>query len=467
MNMRKRKPNPESTQPIVEVDDDFECSQSLAEEVEWGEVVNQVEGLKTNDSSKDAKNRSKLNVRLDPELAPKLHKVLAESGMGSRREMEELIVAGRVSVNSEPAHLGQRVLPTDLVRVNGKMVQRKNRTKPSRVLIYHKPAGEIVSSDDPQGRPNVFEKLPRISNGKWLAIGRLDFNTEGLLVFTSNGELANRLMHPKYEVPREYAVRVLGELSEEQIELLLKGIQLEDGLAKFLTVDPAGGDGANRWYKVTLKEGRNREVRRMFEACKLTVSRLIRTRFGDIVLPASLKRGKWIEMDALEALSYIQSLGIKVDESTAESARRRDNKSGSRTSSNRRNGQPLIDPGLALSQPGQTYLTVSGATAAAALRNQNELSGAAGRTSSRTNGAARGNNGNSSNGNYAGRGLNAGAAGKPFGVANARPSRSNAGSPRRAGAPSRVSGNVAAANTSDRPQASRRRRKNAGPKADS
>lgn len=379
----------DKAQAILEIDSIPEHTDSLVDELEWGEVLNQVEGMKTGafvaGASKDAKNRSKLNVRLDPELAPKLHKLLAESGMGSRREMEELIVAGRVSVNGEPAHLGQRVLPTDLVRVNGKMIQRKNKTKPSRVLIYHKPAGEIVSNDDPQGRPSVFQKLPRISNGKWLAVGRLDFNTEGLLVFTSNGELANRLMHPKYEVSREYAVRILGELTTPQIEKLLAGVELEDGPARFLTIDEAGGDGANRWYKVTLKEGRNREVRRMFEACKLTVSRLIRTRFGDIALPPTLKRGKWIEMEALEALSYMQSLGLKVDDSTAESARRRDTHAQrGNQSGNRRHQQPLVDPGLALSQPKQTYLTVSGATAAAALRNQNELSGAARRTNVRT-----------------------------------------------------------------------------------
>jgi 23S rRNA pseudouridine2605 synthase len=262
--------NPIPEQAAVSID-------SESHDLEWGEVLDQVEGLKSEEGGGAGKNRSKLNVRLDPELAPKLHKVLADSGMGSRREMEELIVAGRVSVNAEPAHLGQRVLPTDQVRVNGKLIQRKNKSKPPRVLIYHKPAGEIVSMDDPQGRTTVFQKLPKISNGKWIAVGRLDFNTEGLLLFTSSGELANRLMHPRYEVQREYAVRILGELSEEQRQQLLTGIQLEDGPAKFLYVDAAGGEGANRWYKVGLKEGRNREVRRMFEACNLTVSRLIRT----------------------------------------------------------------------------------------------------------------------------------------------------------------------------------------------
>ena len=220
---------------------------------------------------------------------------------------------------------------------------RKNKAKPPRVLIYHKPTGEIVSMDDPQGRPTVFQRLPKISNGKWLAVGRLDFNTEGLLLFTNSGELANRLMHPRYEVQREYAVRTLGELTDEQRKQLLDGVQLEDGPAKFLYVDPAGGEGANRWYKVGLKEGRNREVRRMFEACKLTVSRLIRTRFGDILMPSTLKRGKWMEMEALEAMSYVQSLGVRVDEEARQGALRRDAKSKAGKNSKRRSQQPIID----------------------------------------------------------------------------------------------------------------------------
>jgi len=260
-NNKRKAPEQQEASDVVEQTISMDTE---SVDPEWGEVLGQFEGLQSEVLAQSGKNRSKLNVRLDPELAPKLHKVLADSGMGSRREMEELIVAGRVSVNSEPAHLGQRVLPTDQVRVNGKLIQRKNKSKPPRVMIYHKPAGEIVSMDDPQGRPTVFQRLPKISNGKWIAVGRLDFNTEGLLLFTSSGDLANRLMHPRYEVQREYAVRILGELSEEQREQLLTGINLDDGPAKFLYVDSAGGDGANRWYKVGLKEGRNREVRRMF-----------------------------------------------------------------------------------------------------------------------------------------------------------------------------------------------------------
>jgi 23S rRNA pseudouridine2605 synthase len=229
--------------------------------------------------------------------APKLHKVLAEAGLGSRRDMEELIIAGRVSVNGEPAHIGQRILPTDQVRINGKLIQRKLSKRPPRVLVYHKPAGEIVSTNDPEGRPSVFERLPNMKAGKWLAVGRLDFNTEGLLLFTTSGDLANRLMHPRYGIEREYAVRTLGELEEGMRQKLLSGVELEDGTAQFSKISDGGGEGVNRWYRVIIGEGRNREVRRMFEAIGLTVSRLIRTRYGALTLPSNLKRGRWEELD--------------------------------------------------------------------------------------------------------------------------------------------------------------------------
>src|SRR5258706_13947189 len=198
----------------------------------------------------------------------KLHKVLADAGVGSRRDMEELIIAGRISVNGEPAHIGQRVLASDQVRINGKPLNRRQSgpARPPRVLLYHKNAGEIVSQDDPERRPTVFEKLPRVGGGRWIAVGRLDFNSEGLLLFTTSGELANRLMHPRYEIEREYAVRVLGELNEEQRQRLLDGVALDDGPAPFQRLESAGGEGANRWYRVTIAEGSNREVRRMFES---------------------------------------------------------------------------------------------------------------------------------------------------------------------------------------------------------
>ncbi|MGX9218162.1 23S rRNA pseudouridine(2605) synthase RluB [Massilia varians] len=244
--------------------------------------------------------------------APKLHKVLAEAGLGSRRDMEELIVAGRVSVNGEPAHIGQRILPTDAVRINGKLIQRKvNNNKPPRVLVYHKPAGEIVSHDDPEGRPSVFDRLPNMKTGKWLAVGRLDFNTEGLLLFTTSGDLANRLMHPRYNIDREYAVRTLGELEEGMRQKLLAGVELDDGLASFSKVQDGGGEGINKWYRVVIGEGRNREVRRMFEAVGLTVSRLIRTRYGVMTLPTGLKRGRWEELQENDVRALMAAFGVE------------------------------------------------------------------------------------------------------------------------------------------------------------
>jgi len=246
-------------------------------------------------------------------IYPKLHKVLAEAGVGSRRDMEELIIAGRVSVNGEPAHIGQRVKPSDQVRVNGRPVARVHSRRPPRVILYHKPAGEIVSQDDPGRRATVFARLPKMKTGKWLSVGRLDLNTEGLLILTTSGDIANRMMHPRYGAEREYAVRVLGELGEEQRRALLTGIDLEDGKAAFGTLDFLGGEGANRWYRVTLQEGRNREVRRLFDAVGVTVSRLIRTRFGEVVLPRALRRGRWEEIDATLVTALMVQLGLLRD----------------------------------------------------------------------------------------------------------------------------------------------------------
>ncbi|WP_114636685.1 pseudouridine synthase [Polynucleobacter necessarius] len=252
----------------------------------------------------------------DDEDTVKLHKVLADVGMGSRRDMEDLIIQGRVSVNGLPAHIGQRIGPADQVRINGKPVHRKIQTKPPRVILYHKPAGEIVSQSDPEGRPTVFDRLPKPRQGRWIAVGRLDFNTEGLLLFTTSGELANRLMHPRYGVEREYAVRILGELSQENTSQLKSGITLDDGQAKFLRLAMGGGDGANRWYHVALTEGRNREVRRMFEAVGHTVSRLIRTRYGIFLLPPRLRRGKWEEVEAGGIYNLMKSAGLKVPQAS-------------------------------------------------------------------------------------------------------------------------------------------------------
>ena len=228
---------------------------------------------------------------------PKLHKVLAQAGLGSRLEMEQLILEGRISVNGEPAHIGQRIQFGDTVKINGKPIRVRIDPPPPRVIAYHKPAGEVVTHDDPQNRPTVFRRLPKLFQGKWQSVGRLDLNTEGLLLLTSSGELANRLMHPRFGLEREYAVRVLGALNNEEKKRLLDGVTLDDGLAQFGSIEAGGGEGANCWYRVTISEGRNREVRRMFEAVGHAVSRLIRIRYGAMVLPRGLKRGAFVELD--------------------------------------------------------------------------------------------------------------------------------------------------------------------------
>jgi 23S rRNA pseudouridine2605 synthase len=245
--------------------------------------------------------------------APKLHKLLAQAGMGSRLEMERLILEGRISVNNEPAHVGQRILHSDKIRVNGKLITFRIEQPPARVLAYHKPVGEVVTHDDPQNRPTVFRKLPRVSHGKWQSIGRLDLNTEGLLLFTNSGELANNLMHPRFGLEREYAVRVLGALTNEEKALLLTGVNLEDGVASFGSIDDGGGEGANCWYRVTISEGRNREVRRMFESVGHAVSRLIRIRYGAMVLPRGLRRGSWVELDQRDIQALTVAAGGVVE----------------------------------------------------------------------------------------------------------------------------------------------------------
>ncbi len=229
--------------------------------------------------------------------APKLHKVLAQSGIGSRRDMEELIADGHVMVNGEAAHVGQRVSFGDRVQVNGKPVKLRIVPPPPRIIAYHKPVGEIVTHDDPQNRPTAFRRLPRLQQGKWQSVGRLDINTEGLLLFTNSGELANQLMHPRFGVEREYAVRLLGTLTEAHKASLLEGVDVEGQKASFKSIVDGGGDGANHWYRVVITEGRNREVRKLFDTCGLTVSRLIRIRYGTVVLPFGLKRGVWVDLE--------------------------------------------------------------------------------------------------------------------------------------------------------------------------
>ncbi|MFN3628546.1 MAG: pseudouridine synthase [Casimicrobiaceae bacterium] len=253
----------------------------------------------------------------------RLHKVLAQQGLGSRRKMEAMIAAGEVEVNGQRAHIGQVVTERDRVHVKRRRIKVSLGDDNPRVLIYHKPAGEIVSRDDPEGRPSVFDRLPRPDHGKWVPVGRLDFNSEGLLLFTTYGELANRLMHPRYEVSREYSVRVLGELTPEQEDQLIDGIELEDGPARVTSLEriDADSDSANHWYKLTLQEGRNREVRRMFEHLGLTVSRLIRTRYGSVQMPSWLKRGQWKLLDEHETFALLESVGLRSRKKLEKAAR--------------------------------------------------------------------------------------------------------------------------------------------------
>lgn len=255
-------------------------------------------------------------------MSEKLQKVLASVGLGSRRQMEEMISAGRVSVNGKVAQLGDRVEVGDELRLDGRKVQfQAERDKRRRVIIYYKPEGEICSRHDPEGRPTVFDHLPTISRDRWVMVGRLDINSSGLLLFTNDGELANRLMHPSNEVQREYAARVMGEVSQQQRQALLRGVELDDGFAKFESFADLGGEGFNRWYQVVVKEGRNREVRRLFESQGLKVSRLLRTRYGVIHLPRELRTGRWLELDQLAINVLAKSVNlsskdtVKFDES--------------------------------------------------------------------------------------------------------------------------------------------------------
>jgi 23S rRNA pseudouridine2605 synthase len=229
--------------------------------------------------------------------APKLQKVLAQAGISSRRDIEQMIQSGRIAVNGNVAHVGQRVMSGDRVEIDGQPIRLRITPPSIRILVYHKPVGEVVTFYDPENRPTVFKKLPRLGHGKWQSVGRLDINTEGLLLFSTSGDLANQLMHPRFGVEREYAVRVLGSLDAEKRARLLQGIHIDGHEASFLNIEEGGGEGANRWYRVTIAEGRYREVRKLFESVGLTVSRLIRIRYGCVVLPRGLQRGVWVELN--------------------------------------------------------------------------------------------------------------------------------------------------------------------------
>lgn len=243
----------------------------------------------------------------------RLHKVLARAGFGSRRQMEEWIKEGRVSINGKIATIGESVIEKDRIRVDGKVVAKERLFfKKIRLIGYHKPVGEICTRDDPEGRRTVFESLPKLRTGRWVAVGRLDLNTSGLILFTTDGELANQLMHPSREIEREYAVRVMGEVDEAMLQRLKSGVELEDGMASFYRIEKAGeGEGKNHWYHVILREGRNREVRRLWESQELQVSRLTRVRYGTIIMPRSIRLGKIWDIDPAEAQTLADLAGIK------------------------------------------------------------------------------------------------------------------------------------------------------------
>jgi 23S rRNA pseudouridine2605 synthase len=240
----------------------------------------------------------------------KLQKILAQAGLGSRREMEKVIAEGRVTVNGKRASLGDRVVAKDTIVLDGKKVVLAEQDTAGRVLIYNKPEGEICSRHDPEGRRTVFERLPKLKQGRWIAVGRLDFNTSGLILFTTDGKLANALMHPSAAIDREYLCRVLGKVGEDMLQRLIDGVLLEDGVARFTDIVEGGGEGANHWYYVAIMEGRNREVRRLWESQEIQVSRLKRVRFGKVFLPSKLKQGQWQEMEGKEVQDLYAMAGM-------------------------------------------------------------------------------------------------------------------------------------------------------------
>ncbi|HIO13847.1 MAG TPA: pseudouridine synthase, partial [Chromatiales bacterium] len=249
---------------------------------------------------------------MKPSTSERLQKVLARAGLGSRRQIEGWIEEGLITVNGKTAVLGAKVTADDQIRVRGRVVKSTKLLDIARkVLIYHKPEGEVVTQHDPERRKTVFSALPKPDLGRWVAVGRLDINSSGLLLFTTDGELANRLMHPSIEIEREYAVRVLGKVNDEMLQRLRDGVELDDGLARFDSVRSAGGEGANHWYEVIIKEGRNREVRRIWESQGIKVSRLIRTRYGSVRMPRNLRSGKTQELTAAQLRELCRLVGIE------------------------------------------------------------------------------------------------------------------------------------------------------------
>jgi 23S rRNA pseudouridine2605 synthase len=244
-------------------------------------------------------------------MSEKIQKILANAGVGSRRQIEGWISEGRITVNGRTAEIGERMTYTDKVAIDGREVKlMRSKTKNSRVLLYHKPEGEMCTRNDPEGRPTIFESLPIIRNSRWICVGRLDFNTSGLLLITNDGDLAHKLMHPSSSIEREYAVRIRGDVTPENLQRMKRGVELEDGPAHFEQISDGGGTGSNHWFHVIVKEGRNRLVRRIWESLNYSVSRLIRVRFGNVYLPSSLKRGRHIELDEEE----IESLTLFLNQ---------------------------------------------------------------------------------------------------------------------------------------------------------
>jgi 23S rRNA pseudouridine2605 synthase len=242
----------------------------------------------------------------------RLQKLLANAGLGSRRQLEALIAEGRVKVNGRPARLGDRAHPHDRIEVDGRAVAARRLAATARyVILYNKPEGELVTRHDLEGRKTVFDRLPRLPAGRWIAVGRLDVNSAGLLLLTNDGELANRLMHPRTSIEREYAVRVNGEVTDEMVRRLVSGVELDDGPARFEDVVESGGHGSNRWFHLVIMEGRKREVRRLWEAVGATVSRLKRVRYGPIILDSRVKSGQWRELDREEQRALLQVVGLR------------------------------------------------------------------------------------------------------------------------------------------------------------
>lgn len=249
-------------------------------------------------------------------MSEKIQKILANAGLGSRRQIETWLTDKRISINGVVAKLGDRIEGTERVSIDGREIKLMKTTSKSRILLYHKPEGEICSRSDPEGRPTVFDRLPLLRHSRWITVGRLDLNTSGILLLTNDGALANRLMHPSSEIEREYAVRIKGEVTPNMLKKLRKGVMLEDGYAHFDEVVDAGGEGTNHWYHVVVREGRNRMVRRLWESQNVTVSRLIRIRFGILILPRELRRGKWDELDHEEVMRFMQSVAPVPEEET-------------------------------------------------------------------------------------------------------------------------------------------------------